>query len=132
MEYQKMWHCVYKCTYHLILITKYRRKVINKQIFKRLIEMFNQIGNKHWISIIETNFEADHIHFLVSAKPTTCFTSFINGYKARSSRLIKQEFPEIKNKLWKNAFWSRAYFLATTGSVSLDTVKQYILHQKQA
>ena len=132
MDYSRMGHCIYKCTYHLVLITKYRRKVINKDIFNSLIDIFKHIWNKHWISIIETNYEADHIHFLIEAKPTTCISSFINWYKSRSSRIIKQQYPSIKKKLWENAFWSRAYFIATTGSVSLETVKNYILHQKQA
>ncbi len=28
------------------------------------------------------------------------------------------------------SFWSRSYFIATTGSVSLETVKQYIESQR--
>jgi putative transposase len=52
----------------------------------------------------------------------------LNAYKSASSRLIKKEFPEIRLKLWKEAFWSRSFFLAT-GGVSLDILKEYVENQ---
>ena len=46
-----------------------------------------------------------------------------------SSRLIKKEFPSIREKLWKDAFWSRSFCLLTTGGASVDVIRQYIEHQ---
>ena len=57
---------------------------------------------------------------------TSCLSKFINTYKSASSRLIKKEFPEIREKLWKEHFWSRSYCLLTIGGVSIDTIKKYI------
>ena len=37
--------------------------------------------------------------------------------------------PEIKDKLWKNVFWSNSYCLITTGQTTLDQVKKYIENQ---
>lgn len=54
---------------------------------------------------------------------------FINSYKPASSRLIKKEFPEIRRVLWKEYFWSRSYFLMTTGGVTLDILKKYVESQ---
>ena len=126
-------HSVYLLQYHLILVIKYRRKVINKNICNRLREIFEYIGCKeqYKLKIIEFNSDIDHLHILFNAEPKSEIKKFLNAYKSASSRLIKKEFPEIKSKLWKEAFWSRSFFLATTGEVSLDILKEYIESQER-
>ncbi|NPE31956.1 IS200/IS605 family transposase, partial [Methanococcoides sp. SA1] len=54
---------------------------------------------------------------------------YINAIKTISSREIRRNFPEIKEMLCKDAFWSRSYFLATTGQVTLDILKKYVDNQ---
>lgn len=122
-------HSVFAMYYHLILVTKYRRKVINNKISDRLNEIYLNIQNKYNISLIEWNHDEDHIHILFKAHPNTEISKFINAYKSASSRLIKKEFPEIKNKLWKEAFWSRSFCLLTTGGVSIEVIQEYIKSQ---
>jgi len=118
-------------TFHLVLVTKYRRQVINQKIFNRLIEIFNHISTKHDITLQESNFEPDHIQVLFKAKPQTSLIKFINSYKSASSRLIKKEYPEIRKKLWKESFWKIGYFISTTGGANLETVTKYIQNQKR-
>jgi putative transposase len=69
---------------------------------------------------------------LFKAHPKTEISKFINAYKSASSRLIKKEFPAIKQKLWKDMFWSQSFCLITTGGAPLDVIKQYIVSQGQA
>lgn len=130
-ELDKTQHSVYKLTYHLVLVTKYRRNVINLSIYKRLIEIFNNIGLKYNVVILESNFESDHIHILFKSNANINLQRFVNSYKSASSRLIKKEYPEIKNKLWKSQFWKIGYFITTTGGVNINTIKQYIEKQKR-
>lgn len=122
-------HSVFLLYYHLILVVKYRKKVINQEIGERLKEMFEDIGKNYHIVIDEWNFEEDHIHVLFRTRPSTCLAKFINAYKSASSRLIKKEFPEIKKYLWREYFWSRSYCLLTSGGVSVEVIKQYIRSQ---
>jgi putative transposase len=56
-------------------------------------------------------------------------TKFINAYKSASSRLIKRDFPQVKEKLWKEMFWSRNFCLLTTGGSPIDVVKKCIENQ---
>lgn len=127
----KTQHSVYKLTYHLVLVVKYRRKVINTAIYDRLITIFNNIGSKYNIEIIESNFESDHIHILFKSHPNVNLQKFVNSYKSASSRLIKKEYPEIKSKLWKSQFWKIGYFITTTGGANIETIKQYIENQSR-
>ena len=113
----------------MILVVKYRKKVINNGIAKRLKEIFEYIGEKYKIRIIEFNHDNDHVHILFSSNPSSALVKFINSYKSASSRLIKKEFPEIRIKLWKEYFWSRSYFLVSTGGVTLDILKKYVESQ---
>ena len=122
-------HSVFSMYYHLILVTKYRRKVIDKTISERLKEIFEYIAVNYNISVIEWNDDEDHIHILFKAQPNSELSKFINAYKSASSRLIKKEYPEIKSRLWKEYFWSRSFCLITTGGVTIDVIKQYIESQ---
>ncbi|WP_094549517.1 IS200/IS605 family transposase [Petroclostridium xylanilyticum] len=108
-------HSVFLLYYHLVLVTKYRRKVINDAISNRLKEMFVQIQKNYNITLQEWNHDKDHVHILFKAHPNTELSKFINAYKSASSRIIKKEFPEIKQQLWKEYFWSRSFCLLTTG-----------------
>lgn len=122
-------HSVFLMYYHLVLVTKYRRKVIDKTISQRLREIFDYIAVNYNITVIEWNDEEDHIHILFKAQPNSELSKFINAYKSASSRLIKKEYPEIKEKLWKEYFWSRSFCLITTGGVTIDIIREYIESQ---
>ena len=122
-------HSVFSMYYHLVLVTKYRRKVINSTISIRLREIFDYIAVNYNISAVEWNDDQDHVHILFKAQPNSELSKFINAYKSASSRLIKKEYPDIKEKLWKEYFWSRSFCLITTGGVTIDVIKQYIESQ---
>jgi putative transposase len=110
-------------------VIKYRKKVINNNICERLKEIFEYIAVSYKIKVIEFNHDIDHIHILFKAEPKSELSKFINAYKSASSRLIKKEFPEVKKYLWKSAFWSKSFFLATTGGVTLEVLKKYVENQ---
>mgnify|MGYP002513928459 FL=1 len=122
-------HSVFLMYYHLVLVTKYRRKVIDKTISYRLREIFDYIAVNYNISVIEWNDDRDHIHILFKAQPNSELSKFINAYKSASSRLIKKEYPKIREKLWKDYFWSRSFCLITTGGVTIDIIREYIESQ---
>ena len=66
---------------------------------------------------------------LFKTKPTIDMSKYINAIKTISSREIRRNYPEVLKMLWKDAFWSRSYFLATTGQVTLDVLKKYVDNQ---
>jgi len=122
-------HSVFLMYYHLVLVVKYRRKVMDDTISARLREIFEYIAPKYNISLQEWNHDIDHIHILLKGKPNTELTKFINAYKSASSRLIKKEFPAIRKELWKEYFWSRSFCLLTTGGAPIEIVRRYIESQ---
>ena len=83
--------------------------------------------------VLSAETDRDHIHLLVSLPPNTNISVFVRSIKTQLSREMRKRFPEqIKQYIYGDdtSFWSRSYFIATTGSVSLETVKQYIESQR--
>lgn len=119
-------HSVYLLYYHLIMVVKYRRKVIDDAISEQAKDLFVKIGENYGLVLEEWNHDIDHVHVMFRAKPQTELSKFINAYKSASSRLIKKEHPEIREKLWKEAFWSQSYCLLTTGGATIDVIRKYI------
>lgn len=123
-------HSVFSLNHHLILVVKYRRKVISQKAMLDQIEvMAREIGAIHGVRILEFNGEADHVHFLLRSKPNTTMSAFINSLKSATSRVLKRLYPEIRKKLWKERFWSNSYCLITVGGAPLEVVKRYIESQ---
>ncbi|OAH63240.1 IS200/IS605 family transposase [Domibacillus aminovorans] len=122
-------HSVFLLHYHLVLIVKYRRSVIDDNISDYAKGKFVSLGKKYNISLLEWNHDEDHIHILFKAHPNTELSKFINAYKSASSRLIKKDFPQVRKRLWKEMFWSRSFCLLTTGGSPIDVVRKYIENQ---
>ena len=129
MKFDSNNHSVFMLQYHLVLVTKYRKRVINDTISVRLREIFDYIASNYNISVEEWNHDEDHVHILFRAHPNSALSKFINAYKSASSRLIKKENPSLRNHLWKEMFWSRSFCLITTGGVSADVIRRYIQTQ---
>ena len=77
----------------------------------------------------EWNHDKDHVHILFRGQPNTEISKFINAYKSAGSRLIKKEYPQIRESLWKEMFWSQSFCLLTTGGASAETIREYIQSQ---
>ena len=122
-------HSVFLLYYHLIMVTKYRRKVINDDISARGKEIFEYIAPNYGITLEEWNHDKDHVHVMFRAQPKSEISKFINAYKSASSRLLKKEYPEIREKLWKGAFWSQSFCLLTSGGAPVEVIRKYIESQ---
>ena len=119
-------HSVFLMYYHLILVVKYRRQVFDDPVSERAKEIFCYIAPQYGIILEEWNHDLDHVHIMFRAQPKTAFSKFINAYKSASSRLLKKEFPRIREKLWKEAFWSQSFCLLSAGGAPIETIRSYI------
>lgn len=122
-------HSVFLLHYHLVLVVKYRRQVFDDVISHRAKEIFEYIAPTYGITLEEWNHDKDHVHILFRAQPKSELSKFINAYKSASSRLLKKEYPRIREQLWRKYFWSRSFCLITTGGAPLETIRQYIENQ---
>lgn len=89
---KSLYHCVYKITYHLVLVTKYRNKVITQAIMRDLRDIFAQTAVSWGCTLIEFNGESDHVHLLIETHPNMRISNFVNNLKTVSSRLIRKQY----------------------------------------
>ena len=131
LNYYTNRHAVYLLQYHLVVVTKYRHKVINNELKDRLIEISYSIIENDWESkIISINTEEDHIHILFETSPQTQLSKLINNYKTVTSRLIRKEFSkQLEQYYWKSYFWSDTYFISSVSDTSEAMIKRYIEKQ---
>ncbi len=127
---RKSSHAVYCINLHIVIVTKYRRKVINSEILPRLEQIISELCQEQKNILVEFNGESDPVHLLVNFSPGNHIAEFVKILKSTSSRLIRKEFAEQVNKFYrKPVFWSSSYFVNSRGAVSLDVLKKYIKKQ---
>lgn len=126
-------HCVYALTYHLVMVTKYRRKCLTAPM---LVEFEAQAAERcrAWGGkLIEINGEADHVHLLIELPPSVALADFVNALKTGTSRRLRTMFAqELAGIYSKPALWSRSYCVLSCGGAPLEIIKQYIQQQERS
>ncbi len=118
----------YSCKYHVVWCPKYRRKVLSEQIAERLKQIVIEVCQECQAEILSMEIMPDHVHLLVERDPQFGIHRLVRLIKGRSSRLLRQEFPVLKQK--RPTLWTNRYFVSTIGGAPLAVIKQYIENQK--
>lgn len=130
-EMSRLHHCVYALHYHLVLVTKYRRRCLTGAMLARLGQLAAARCEAWGGQLIEANGEADHVHLLVSLPPNLDLSRFVNSLKTNTSRLLRQEFRgEVARFYRQPVLWSRSYCILSCGGAPLTVIKQYIEQQE--
>ena len=130
MNLRASYHCVYDLQYHLVLVTKYRKKCLSPNIILFLKEVFLKLALKWDIEVKEFSAENDHVHLLIATHPVIQMSKLINNFKTVSSRLTRKKFQKhLALYYWKPYLWTRSYCLITTGGATIDIIKKYIQSQ---
>jgi len=131
--YRKTLHSVFDIKVHIVFVTKYRREVLTDDHLKDLELIINNICDTYNTVLIEFNGEADHIHMILSIPPRIAVSNIVNVLKSVTSRMLRKKYDIFKTVYWGSnvALWTRSYFVASVGEVSLDTLKKYIKNQNR-
>lgn len=132
MQIRKQGHCAYQCEYHLVLVSKYRRKIFNDGSFAYFKEVMNQIREiMPEIIILTMNHDKDHIHLHLSIPPKIRVSDAVRSIKSMSGRLLKKKFEYMRKAYWGvDGIWSDGYFVSTVG-INEYAIRRYIEHQGQ-
>lgn len=127
-ELHKSAHLAYLCRYHVVFCPKYRRGILKNGLEDFVKSKFTEIANSHSFDIIEMEVMPDHVHLLIDCNPRFGIMKCVKALKSESTTPMKVFDPTLDRRL--PTIWTRGAFIASVGSVSLDTVKQYIESQK--
>jgi putative transposase len=127
MDCKKQDHCVYYIRYHLVIATKYRRKILKAGFGDYLSNVIVCLGKQTPdIEIIEVNTDVDHVHILLSIPPKLSISEVVKMLKAKTGLRMRTKFPFFDKVYWsRSGIWSRGYFVSTVG-VSESTIRKYI------
>ena len=120
-------HVVWDCIYHVIIVPKYRKKVLYGAIKKELREILHQLSKQKGIEITEGHICPDHVHMVISIPPKFSISSMLGFLKGKSAIRLHQMFSK-KRPVVQKSFWSRGYFVRTVG-IDREIAEEYVRNQ---
>ena len=119
--------CVFLMHVHLVFVTKFRRKVLTKEILTQTREIFKSVCKDFEAELVEFTGERDHVHLLVNYPPKVSISKLANSLKGVSARLLRKKgYPTIVKYLWGGSLWSPSYFAGSCGGAQISIIRQYI------
>jgi putative transposase len=128
-NYRKTSHTTYDCKYHIVWITKYRKKVLSGVVAERVRELIRGICKEHEVEIIKGHVSKDHVHLFVSVPPHLAVSKLVQYIKGKSSYKMLQENKTLSKTFWGRHLWGRGYFVATSGNITDEVIMDYIENQ---
>jgi putative transposase len=128
--FKTLYHYTYSLQYHLVVVTKYRKKCLTGAMLAELREICERQLQLKEGPLLEFNGEADHLHLLLELPPKVALSMAVNSLKTVTARLMRRDHAAyLKKFYWKPALWSRSYFVASCGGAPLAVIKQYVQQQ---
>lgn len=125
--------CVCNINYHVVWSVKYRRKILTPEIETFLKATVQEIATDKGFTVhlFETG-ACDHVHCFISAPPKLSITTIVKYLKGITGRKLFEQYPQIREKLWKGQLWNHSYYIETIGAVSEDNIRRYIEQQAKS
>ncbi len=121
---------MWNCTYHIVFIPKYRRKIMYGET-KKLVEIIKKLCEMKQIKLIDGRVCTDHIHMYIAIPPKISVSEFMSYLKCKSALMLFDRHPEYRNKWGDRRFWARGYYVSTVGNVNEETILKYIKEQEE-
>lgn len=131
MDNRSIAHTKWNCTYHIVFLPKYRRKVLYGQLRKDLVEILKKLCEMEGVELLDGRVCIDHVHMLVAIPPKLSVAKFMSYLKGKSALMVFDRHPEFRTKYGDRHFWARGYYCVTIGNVNEETVREYIRNQEE-
>ena len=127
-EWQSSAHVKWECKYHLVIVPKYRKKVMYGRTRRDIGKIIRQLCRQKGVEIVEGHAMVDHIHLVLSIPPKYSVAYAIGFLKGKSAVRIHRELLKIRRVTGLH-FWSRGYCVSTVG-LDEETIIKYIRDQE--
>ena len=130
-KYKKLSHVIYKCDYHIVLVPKYRLRILQGEIKSLLSKDIHMLCE--WLSseVKELTIQEDHVHLVVSVPPKVSISKLMGTLKGKLAIKLFKSYPQLKKKpYWGNHFWARGYFVSTVG-IDEEVIRKYVKYQEE-
>ena len=127
-EWQRLAHVKWECKYHVVIVPKYRRKVLFGRVRRQIGRIIRQLCRQKQVEIIEGHAMPDHIHLVLSVAPKYSIAMLIGYLKGKSAIQIHRQLQGVKKGFTGKHFWSRGYCVSTVG-LDEKMIREYVKHQ---
>ena len=131
MDDQSIQHTRWNCTYHVVFIPKYRRKILYGTHKKDVAEILKKLCEMKQVKLIEGKICEDHVHMYVAIPPKLSVSEFMSYLKGKSALMFYDRHPEQGRKWGERHLWARGYYVSTVGNVNEETIRNYIREQEE-
>ena len=128
-DYNHLNHTTWECKYHVVIIPKYRKKVLFGQLRKRLGPVLHELASRRESKIEIGHMMPDHVHMLISIPPKHSVSDIVGFVKGKSSIWIAQNIANKRQNFLGHKFWARGYFVSTVGADE-KVIRSYIQNQE--
>jgi len=129
-EWDSLSHVKWDCKYHVVMIPKYRRKVLYGRLRRQVGRILRELCRQRGIELVEGHAMPDHIHLCLSIPPKYSIAHTIGFLKGKSAVRIHRALLQ-ERRLTGLHFWATGYCVSTVG-LDEARVRQYIREQEQA
>ncbi|MDO9536471.1 MAG: IS200/IS605 family transposase [Bacillota bacterium] len=130
MDSSSLSHTKWNCTYHVVFIPKYRRKVMYGELRTEIRDIIRKLCEYKAVSIVEGSVCVDHVHLCVRIPPKLSVSEFMGYLKGKSALMIFDRHPEFRQK-GNRHFWAKGYYVNTVGR-NEEEIRKYIKNQVEA
>ena len=130
MDSKSLSHTKWKCQYHIVFISKYRKKQLYGRLKEDVRDVLKTLCAYKKVEIVEGAVCSDHVHLCVCIPPKMSVSEFMGYLKGKSALMIYDKHPELGSK-WNKSFWARGYYVATVGNLTEEAIKKYIQEQSE-
>lgn len=131
MDNSSIQHTRWNCTYHVVWIPKYRKKILYGEVRKDVGEVVRKLCEMKDVVLIEGKTCGDHVHIYVAIPPKLSVSDFMAYLKGKSALMIFDRHPELKQRWNDRHLWARGYYVTTVGNVDEETIRNYIRNQEE-
>ena len=132
MRLRKSAHTVYKTQYHIVWITRYRRKILVKGVKDYLKIKLLEIRKYYpeW-EYLEIGIDLDHVHLYMVIPPKYAVSKVVETIKSNTSKALKIKFAFLEKVYWDDrGIWAKGYFVSTVG-INEKIIKEYVKMQEK-
>ncbi len=128
--YETLKHTTWECKYHVVFISKCRKKTLYGQIRRELGPVFRELARQKESEILEGHLMPDHVHMLISIPPKYSVGQGMGYIKGKSAIHIARVYAGRRRSFVGRQFWARGYWVSTVGRAEV-AVRRYIQEQEK-
>lgn len=125
-EFVGRWEPVYRSRLHYLVTwsTRGRRPVLRDRHLQALARIVRQSCDERGFVLTDVAGGPDHVHVLVSLKPTQSVASVVRELKGRTAVSLVSTYPELRVWLRGHLLWDERYAVETVSALRVDAVRE--------